>query len=283
MNQDEFTPEVDQGTELDSIDEIREYLSSHYTPTMEEPQANDLSVSSKASGDVALPFRPVSRPPMALLMVMDDGERTGEVIRLQHEVFRLGRETGDLVIPHDPAISTEHVEIRRAFVDGEYRWYLQDLDSTNGVFARVESGLLKPQTQVMFGRTRLAFHPPQQTEPEVSAQERTPTQAWSTIDNAEEMLFPQLRSPDGSDETLSFLLKKPFLLVGTDPTRCDIVIPNDPFVSPVHAKIEQNDQQQWVVRRSKCRNGVWVKIRSLRVHTVGVFLVGEQQFAVKVS
>ena len=280
MNEKEFNPQVDQGTQLDSIDDIREYLSSHYTPTMAEPQ---LSEPPTPGGDSSLPFRPVTRPPMAILMVMDDGAQSGEMIRLRHDIFRIGREKGDFVVPHDPAISTEHVEIRRAFVEGEYRWYLQDLESTNGVFARVESGLLKPQTQVMFGRTRLAFQPPQQQTPDPSAQERTPTQAWSTVDNAEEMLFPQLRSPDGSDETLSFLLKKPSLLIGTDATRCDLVIPNDPFVSPVHAKIEQNDRQQWIVRRGKCRNGVWIKIRTLRIHTVGVFIIGEQKFAIKVS
>ena len=36
MQQEPFQPDIDQGTKLDSIDEIRDYLAAHYTPTMQE-------------------------------------------------------------------------------------------------------------------------------------------------------------------------------------------------------------------------------------------------------
>ena len=36
---------------------------------------------------------------------------------------------GDALIPHDEAVSSKHLEIRPAFVEGRYHWHVKDLQS----------------------------------------------------------------------------------------------------------------------------------------------------------
>ena len=57
------------------------------------------------------PYRPTSRPPLAILTVFDDGKSEGEMIRIRAAKFTIGRTEGDLRIPIDGRISSRHVEI----------------------------------------------------------------------------------------------------------------------------------------------------------------------------
>ena len=96
------------------------------TPTAREPAADD-----------TIPFRPVVRPQMAVLVVLDDGRTEGQTIRLRTDSFTIGRTEGDLTIPHDGMISRKHVTIHRRADKGRLRWVLEDLGSQNGTFVRV--------------------------------------------------------------------------------------------------------------------------------------------------
>src|SRR5262249_20261882 len=99
-------------------------------------------------------FRPAHRPPMALLVVLDDGDDTGETIRIRGDRFLIGRADGDLVIPHDGALSGRHAEITRRFENGQFNWYLNDLQSSNGPFVRVARTLLNSQQEILLGSRR---------------------------------------------------------------------------------------------------------------------------------
>jgi pSer/pThr/pTyr-binding forkhead associated (FHA) protein len=61
--------------------------------------------------------------------------------------FRIGRPSGDLVLPFDPAISREHVEIQ--FANGGFA--IEDLGSANGTF--VNGQRLQPHSPepLLFG------------------------------------------------------------------------------------------------------------------------------------
>ena len=58
-------------------------------------------------------YRPVLRPPMAMLCLLDDGREDGEWIRLRKDVTTIGRTEGDIVVPHDTAMSGRHAAIQR--------------------------------------------------------------------------------------------------------------------------------------------------------------------------
>src|SRR4051794_34177440 len=75
------------------------------------------------------PFRPTKRPPVPLLVVCDDGKRTGEVVRLRGLRFTIGRTEGDLLLGADELVSARHAEVVCQQVGGGYRWVVADLQS----------------------------------------------------------------------------------------------------------------------------------------------------------
>ena len=82
------------------------------------------STASAKSGPVeAVPsFRPALRPPMAILCAFDDGQETGEIVRIRVPSFVIGRSEGAFLVPHDAGISGRHAEIGRRLADERYRW-----------------------------------------------------------------------------------------------------------------------------------------------------------------
>src|SRR5947209_6951640 len=133
-------PRPRSSTVLESVEEIRAQIARP-APTSGTPRsASELSSPAEGADDTQ-PYRPAMRPSMALLTVLDDGEESGEVIRIRGDSFLIARVYGALVIPHDPGISGRHASIVRS---GECRgrWRLIDLESTNGTFVRASSGLL---------------------------------------------------------------------------------------------------------------------------------------------
>src|SRR5262249_24579521 len=121
-----------QATVLESVEDLRAQIRGAAFPRKpEEPAA-----PSPGTDQDTQPFRPTMRPSMALLTVLDDGDDTGEALRIRGGSFVLGRVEGDFVIPHDGGMSGRHAQISRRFENGEYRWFLKDLQSTNGTFVR---------------------------------------------------------------------------------------------------------------------------------------------------
>src|SRR5262249_6857798 len=112
-------------TLLETDDDIRQALQpdsvSKADVTVAPPTA---AAPPAAPPPVALPYRPTQRPLMALLTVLDDGESTGEVLRLRNDRFVIGRSEGDLRIPHDTLIAARHLEIVRKQAAEGWRWML---------------------------------------------------------------------------------------------------------------------------------------------------------------
>src|SRR4051812_34295447 len=84
-------------TVLESVEEIRALV--RHAGTLREDLPSTVSI--EPTPDAAELFRPVERPSMAVLTVIDDGDESGEPVRLRASTFLIGRIEGDLVIPHD--------------------------------------------------------------------------------------------------------------------------------------------------------------------------------------
>src|SRR4051812_2229801 len=89
--------------------------------------------AAPADGEPGLE-RPLQRPPVALLCVIDDGKADGEWLRLRADRHVLGRVDGDVRVPHDALMSAAHAELVREKAKRGYQWALNDLGSTNGTW-----------------------------------------------------------------------------------------------------------------------------------------------------
>lgn len=226
-------------------------------------------------------FCPTVRPPIAILAVLDDGESSGELIRIRDEQFIVGRTEGDLRLPFDELLSSRHLAINRQIVQGAWRWVITDLQSRNGVFFRVSKAPLSHNTEFLIGGGCYKFQIVQQTCPD--------TQGWNGINSAPPgtrafqgdlqpgtaTITELLRGGIGSRQTLV----KDSYRIGSD-VQCDIVRNQDPFTRSEHATLTRSDRGTWVIQNNSTKNGVWIRLPQIGISSGGTceFQAGEQRF-----
>ena len=111
---------VDEGgTVLEPVGQLRAALGeagAEPAGTRVEPRPSGVPAAPtpvKPSG-LEPSYRPLIRPLVPRLTLLDDGDLTGgETIRLREAVTVIGRTEGDIRLPHDPLVSGRHAEIVR--------------------------------------------------------------------------------------------------------------------------------------------------------------------------
>ena len=277
-------------TVLESVEEIRALARRSATIKEPIPRASPgaatgpppVRPATAIVGDETRPFRPIRRPSMALLLVLDDGLDEGEEIRVRAESFTIGRVEGDLVIPHDPGISGRHAEIVRRLDGGQLRWFLRDLQSTNGTFARASSVVLRDGQEVLLGSMRLRLEIPSTSAPAAPPIPAT-TQKWQALSPASAKVddHPCLVEQKAEGEGRRFLLADAETTVGRDPQMARLVL-DDPMISPVHARIARDAKGRWVIHNADSLNGLWARVEEVPLDRGGQFQCGEQRFLIKI-
>jgi len=268
------------GTRLQSVADLRAELRAKRTPTLvQQKQAH--------GEDDAIPFRPVHRPPMAVVCMHYDGSTEGEEIAVRGQEFIIGRTDGDVTIPHDDQISSRHVKLLRRIENSRHKWIVQDLGSTNGTFALIEEGVLREGHELLLGsrRYRLDIAPQSDaTDSDMPTKEHGQTGTWQSI--ASTSSSPSTPAPalvelkaDGEGDRFEILGKE--TTIGTDDA-CDIVIEGDQFLSSRHARLWRDDRGRWMIKPIQAINGVWVRVGAIRLHRSGKFQIGEQRFSVRI-
>lgn len=229
--------------------------------TREQPQEpSDLQTSQTLpDADGTQPFRPIHRPPMALIRVLDDGRETGETFRVRGESAIIGRVKGDIVIPHDGGISTQHAELVRRFHNGNYQWFIKDLNSTNGTFARANKAELRPNLEILLGSRRYRFETQQNPQAPAAIVELT---------------------SQGRGRVMPITTRESYF--GSDPQQAHLGTPDDPYLNRRHARIFCDQQGRWFIENCESLNGTWVRIDEIPIRTTAEFQCGEQRFLVKV-
>jgi pSer/pThr/pTyr-binding forkhead associated (FHA) protein len=259
------------GTRLESVEEIRAAIQAQRKPMEKE------SLSDPDTVD----FRPIRRPSMAMVCLLDDGKGEGEWIRLRRDVTVMGRSEGEIVIPHESEMSGRHLAMTRQIESDRYRWFLEDLDSRNGSFARISKTIIRHGGEILVGSKRFRFDaaagsvatpPPQTTEPG--------TRAWKSVQANE--LIPSLLELSARGEGQRFFLKREENWIGRDANSCAVVLANDMMVSPRHARIFRDNKGIWYVENAGSRNGTWLRFKKLPVDNFAQFQVGEQRCLFKV-
>jgi hypothetical protein len=261
--------ELNQGTKLESVDEIRKALLGQRNPTVRE-----------SALPAATPFRPTRRPPHALLCVVDDGRSDGEWHRVRTDSFVIGRAEGDVVIAHDPMMSSRHAELARQLVSGRYRWYLVDLGSTNGTYVRVTSALLRQGAELLVGGRKLRFDVPADGLLVADEDGAEAPKGWRRAAATDQT--PALVEVTAQGDGLRLPLRGTNLLLGRDPDQCALALPSDPYLDPRHARVYRDAQGEWRIENADSLNGLWLRVRKMALDAGGHFQLGEQRFILKV-
>jgi pSer/pThr/pTyr-binding forkhead associated (FHA) protein len=269
--------EQEETTRLESEDEVRRAIQARHArrssgkqmPEPEVPETVPVGVEVRAE-------RPVIRPAMALLCILDDGKAEGEWVRLRNEVTVIGRTDGDIRIPHDGSISGRHAQLVRQRVGGGYRWVLSDLQSSNGTFVRMGKTLLRHEDEIIIGAGRYRFEEGAKSVNE-GAGSKGNTQSWGgTPVNA---FVPSLVeiAPAGAAGRVSLTL--PEYWIGRDIQTCTIARPDDLLVSERHGRLYRDSERKWHLENNKSINGIWLCIREpLPIGGGCQFRMGEQRF-----
>jgi pSer/pThr/pTyr-binding forkhead associated (FHA) protein len=277
------------GTLIETDEDVRRALLSglkgQQGSMAVEPKAAPPPATAPNTGRPASPFRPTSRPPVAILTVYDDGKTDGEVIRIRAPRFVIGRGEGDLCIPIDGRMSARHVEITLQTVGGMYRWVVTDLQSTHGMFVRVSRTALADKAEFLVGNGRYKFDAPQPvagatadyTPNEVGSGE---TRGWDA--GPSPFRPPALTELIGDEIGNRLLLVKSEYWIGADPA-CPICRPDDPFCEPRHLRLFRDQKSGWHAEHNKTQNGLWLRMSQIVAESMIQFQIGEQRFRLKVN
>lgn len=221
-------------------------------------------------------YRPMLRPPVPVLTVLDDGSMdVGEEIRIRKSPFVIGRSSGDLTLPNDATISKEHAELRLVGTRGVASWTLQNLGSINGTFVRVSHASFFSDTIVIIGARRYRLEGPFRHPAGVpsSAGDGTVLVDRDSPDPS----WPALVDSSGRPDGVRHLVRSPKVTIGGVYGGCDIEL-DDPLVARHHATLQRDPGGVWQVLAGKTRNGLWANIHSVTLTSYCYFQCGEQRF-----
>jgi pSer/pThr/pTyr-binding forkhead associated (FHA) protein len=284
-------PAEAEGTRLESDEEIREAIRARAAqrkgkapaaPPVPVGKAVPVAVAVEPEPEPDTPHeRPQQRPPMALLCILDDGKQDGEFVRLRGDRCLLGRADGDVRIPHDLMMSGRHAEIvRQKTKEGGHRWVLVDLESTNGSWVRVGRTILHDQAEILIGRGQYRF---EAGSAETAAAPVTSTETTRAyVPGAAGALLPSLVEVTPAGPGPRYPLTQAEYWVGRDPRACAIARPDDPVVSPRHARLYRDPRGQWYAENNKSVNGLWLRVDEIPLGATCQFRMGEQRFLFRV-
>jgi hypothetical protein len=273
-----------QATRMESADEILQAIAARKarrapgggnapTPhTKGVPPLPGIPSVAEAQRD-----RPVQRPPMALLCILDDGKQEGEWVRLRADRTTLGRTDGDVRIVHDMQMSAQHAEIVREATPTGWRWLLQDCGSTNGTFVRVGSTVLRNNNELLLGQGRYRFEAgmaPGSAGPAIELSGATQMPQTAALKG----LVPSLVEITAAGAVQRFVLTLPEYWFGSDPRSATIVRLDDPFVDAQHARFFRDQSGQWHAANNGSINGLWLRIKAIPLDKSCHFRLGEQRF-----
>jgi pSer/pThr/pTyr-binding forkhead associated (FHA) protein len=219
-------------------------------------------------------FRPVIRPTVPILTVIDDGSTDdGEQIRIRKDRFVIGRSSGDLTIPNDATMSSRHAEIRLTTSRGQREWTLHNLESVNGTFVRVGTAALAYDTIVLLGSRRFRFEKPATSVSELPGNDTLRIDQPADSGSG----WPTLVESSGRPNALRFPLHSPKVTIGRAGSGCDIQL-DDPLVAAVHAELVADPRGAWKLIGKTTRNGVWVNTPATALASCCFFQCGEQRF-----
>ncbi|MEM8864141.1 MAG: FHA domain-containing protein [Planctomycetota bacterium] len=242
-------------------------------PIASQPVASQPRHAAGDAGEVVT-YRPQSRPPMAVVRVLDDDQVGADEFRIREANFTIGRHTGTIRVPHDGRMSALHARIERRPSQQGWTWTLRDLDSTNGVFVKVGRVRLRHGDQLLMADRTVRFVVP-------SDRDEPPRLEEIRTDRPGEQLLLA-----GDDE----------ICLGRDQQVCVPFLADEPMLDPQFARLvpgstddavgndDGNDDgsRRWSIVSTARGNGLWIRVEAIPIASGAMFQLGEQRFAFRV-
>jgi hypothetical protein len=220
-------------------------------------------------------FRPVLRPPVPVLTVLDDGSlEQGEDVRLRREQCSIGRTSGDVQLPNDTSVSGNHAEIRRTSWNGGFQWHLHDLNSVNGTFVRCVRAVLHQNAVLILGARRFRLRNPLKPNSMPAAGHHTNLLDGMHISGT---VWPVLVEASAKPGAVEFPLRSERLVIGRAGGGADIEL-DDPLLANRHAELKRLRDGTWMISAETTRNGIWVSVSAVGLTPYCFFRCGEQRF-----
>lgn len=229
-------------------------------------------------------FRPRKRQPQPRLVMFDDDGMPGEIVVIRESEFRIGREQGQFLIPHDLLISGRHACFR--WREGVLT--LSDEGSRNGTFWRLRPGAtwaLADGDRFLCGRQVYQLALDGQLAKREPSNEAS---KWMIVDEEEKppehaARLVKVGDLDGSAREFR-LAPDRMNIIGRQPG-LEVAVPNDDCISPKHAVIRfLPDREMYVLEDLNSLNGVFIRIARPTVLQNGDMVrLGEQLIGVLLS
>lgn len=239
-----------------------------------------MPAGSQKKGSRTSRFRPVLRRPLFILQIYDDDGEGYESVRLRENEIVIGRREGDIRIPHDSVMSSEHA--RLYYESGELN--LEDLGSANGTFVRLDGPkCLADGDEILLGSHRFRFVLNEQpaTAPEEKSSDPNTTMVWGAGGKTKRLASELVEIDCARGDGRRHPLIAPVETLGSARPESTLVFPDDEFMYSAHATITRTEQGL-VLEDQDSLNGVWIRLRSQMPLVDGSkFMLGEQVFGVK--
>jgi hypothetical protein len=144
----------------------------------------------------------------------------------------------------------------------------------------INHALLEHGQEFIVGRTRLRFEKPAEVAHSKPVGRDEATREWHSP--LAKNILPSIVELTPKNSGVRTTLTTPETWLGKDTERCQHVLANDPFVSPRHARLYVDRDGRWVIENNKSINGVWLRIEQLVLKRSCGFMLGEQQFMLRI-
>jgi hypothetical protein len=200
-------------------------------------------------------YRPLFRPPVPILTVLDDGSMSdGDHVRLRGEQLVIGRTDTNVLIPDDYSMSPAHAEIRRVPWKGGFQWQLHDLDTVNGTFVRCTRAPIGTDTVIILGSRRFRLR--------------------NALSPSDDPVLAETSARPGAKE---YPLRSARIAVGKMGGNADLEI-DDALLDDHHATLCRFQDGTWVLQSNETLNGTWVSVTNIALISHCYFRCGEQLF-----
>jgi pSer/pThr/pTyr-binding forkhead associated (FHA) protein len=230
----------------------------------------------EAAGGKTLFFGALQQQPVVPRLVVIKGEGgDGATYHLQGTTTLIGRDKGDISFAEDPFLSPEHAK----FTAQHGRLFVQDLESTNGVFLRIKKPTpLKDADYLLVGEQLLRLrHRPFS---DGAANEVGTYYYGSPRPDGQ---FQVIQCLAGGGEGRIATAESGSLSLGREGNTMNF--PDDRFISGHHARLdESSDGDSVLLTDTGSRNGTFVRITGAQELFHGDYLfVGQQLLRVEIA
>lgn len=221
-------------------------------------------------------FGAMQTPGRAKLILIKGQGMDGMTYYLQSTEHIAGRSEGPIQFNElDPLLSPRHANF--SYKDNQL--FVQDLDSTNGVFLRARAPVpLSSGDTFLVGEQLLRVE--RNTLDDVPVHDDTGTYFYASPRSPTQFLLVQLLH--GGAEGAIFCSAKPGIRIGRDGN--DLNFPDDHFISGAHAEITANPDGSFTLTDLGSKNGTFYRVkRDSQLHHGDYVFIGQQLLRVEIT